>query len=90
MEIMGAMKQSLEALKEINKLSVGEHAICLPAEIDTAMDALRQAIEQAEQAEPVARKPLTDEEADELVRRFARYELLRAIEAAHGITGEIK
>jgi hypothetical protein len=37
-----AMKQALEALEEINKLSVGEHAICLPAEIDTAINALRQ------------------------------------------------
>ena len=43
-----AMKQALEALEEINKLSIGEEAICLPAEIDTAMDALHQAIEQAE------------------------------------------
>ena len=40
------MKQALEALEEINKLSVGENAICLPAEIDVAMDALRAAIEQ--------------------------------------------
>lgn len=40
------MKQALEALEEINKLSVGENAICLPAEIDGAMDALRAAIEQ--------------------------------------------
>jgi hypothetical protein len=40
------MKQALEALEEINKLSTGESAICLPAEIDSAMDALRQAIEQ--------------------------------------------
>ena len=46
------MKQALEALEEINKLSVGENAICLPAEIDRAMDALRAAIEQAQ--EPVA------------------------------------
>jgi hypothetical protein len=51
---IAAMKQALEALKEINKLSIGESAICLPAEIDAAMDALRQAIEQAEQAQPVA------------------------------------
>jgi hypothetical protein len=49
-----AMKQALDALEEINKLSIGESAICLPAEIDAAMDALRQAIEQAEQAQPVA------------------------------------
>ena len=36
------MKLALEALEEINKLSIGENAICLPAEIDGAMDALRQ------------------------------------------------
>jgi len=40
-----AMKLALEALEEINKLSIGENAICLPAEIDGAMDALRQALE---------------------------------------------
>lgn len=47
------MQQALEALEEINKLSVGENAICLPAEIDTAMDALRERLAQPEQ-EPVA------------------------------------
>ena len=47
------MQQVLEALEEINKLSVGENAICLPAEIDTAMDALRERLTQPEQ-EPVA------------------------------------
>jgi hypothetical protein len=49
---LDAMKQALDAFEEINKLSVGENAICLPAEIDGAMDALRAAIEQAQ--EPVA------------------------------------
>ena len=34
------------------------------------------------------RRPLSDDEADEFVRRFSRYELIRAIEAAHGIKGE--
>ena len=43
------MQQVLEALEEINKLSVGENAICLPAEIDTAMDALRERLAQPEQ-----------------------------------------
>ena len=47
-----AMKQALETLEEINKLSIGEGAICLPAEIDDAMDALRQAIAEAEKQEP--------------------------------------
>ena len=43
-----AMKQALEALEELNKVSIGVDAVCLPGEIDTAMDALRLAIEQAE------------------------------------------
>ena len=48
-----AIKLSLVAFEEINKLSVGENAICLPAEIDTAMDACRKVLAQPEQ-EPVA------------------------------------
>ena len=48
-----ALKLALEALEEINKLSIGENAICLPAEIDTAMDAIKEALAQPEQ-EPVA------------------------------------
>ena len=48
------MQQALEALEEINKLSIGENAIALPAEIDTAMDALRERLAQPEQ-EPVIR-----------------------------------
>ena len=43
------MQEVLEALEEINQLSVGENAICLPAEIDTAMDALRDRLAQPEQ-----------------------------------------
>ena len=43
------VRLALEALKEINKLSVGENAICLPAEIDTAMDACREALAQHEE-----------------------------------------
>jgi hypothetical protein len=43
------MQQALETLEEINKLSVGENAICLPAEIDGAMDALRERLAQPEQ-----------------------------------------
>jgi surface antigen len=51
---ISAMKQALEALEEVNEISKGPSAICLPAEIDTAMDALRQAIAEAEKQEPVA------------------------------------
>ena len=47
------LKLALEALEEINKLSMGENAICLPTEIDTAMDAIKEALAQPEQ-EPVA------------------------------------
>ena len=50
-----AIKLSLVAFEEINKLSVGENAICLPAEIDTAMDACRKVLAQPEQ-EPVIDK----------------------------------
>ena len=53
------MQQALETLEEINKLSVGENAICLPAEIDTAMDALRERLKQPEQ-EPVTGNILKD------------------------------
>jgi hypothetical protein len=56
-----AMKQALEELEEINKLNIGENAICLPAEIDGAMDALRQAIEQAEKQEQADQNETTAE-----------------------------
>jgi hypothetical protein len=46
-----AMKQALEALEELNKVSIGVDAVCLPGEIDTAMDALRTAIAEAEKQE---------------------------------------
>ena len=57
-----AMKQALAALEEINQLSIGENAICLPAEIDGAMDALRERLAQPEQ-EPVAWQVMVEDEA---------------------------
>ena len=48
-DLRKAAEMALEALEEINKLSVGEKAICLPAEIDDAMEALRQALAESEQ-----------------------------------------
>ena len=60
------MKQALEALEQINQLSVGENAVALPGEIDAAMDNLRAAIEQAEKRQWVE---LTDDEARALVNR---------------------
>ena len=51
-DLRKAAEMALEALEEINKLSVGEKAVCLPAEIDGAMEALRQALAQPKQ-EPV-------------------------------------
>ena len=41
-----ALKLVLDVLVEINKLSIGENAICLPAEIDTAMDAAKEVLAQ--------------------------------------------
>ena len=55
------MQQALEALEEINKLSVGENAICLPAEIDTAMDAIREALAEPEQKLDSALEALQNE-----------------------------
>jgi hypothetical protein len=62
------MKQALEALEQINQLSIGENAISLPGEIDAAMDSLRAAIEQADTA-PRKWVELTDDEARALVNR---------------------
>ena len=36
-----ALKLALEALEEINKLSIGENAICLPAEIKALSASLK-------------------------------------------------
>ena len=41
--------QLLVALQELNKLSIGENAICLPAEIDDAMEVLEAQLSQCEQ-----------------------------------------
>jgi len=51
-----ALKLALEALEEINKLSIGENAICLPAEIDTAMDAIKEALAQPEHCSDCGQK----------------------------------
>ena len=48
-DLRKAAEMALKALEEINKLSVGEKAICLPGEIDDATEALRQALAQPEQ-----------------------------------------
>lgn len=43
-DLRKAAEIALDALEEINKLSIGKNAISLPAEIDNAMDALRAAL----------------------------------------------
>jgi hypothetical protein len=50
-----AMQQALEALEAINEMSKPPMNIPLAAEIDGAMDALRQAIEQAEKQEKLCK-----------------------------------
>ena len=44
-------QQVLDALKELNKLSIGENAIFLPAEIDDAMETLCTRLAQPEWGE---------------------------------------
>ena len=99
-----ALRLALEALGEINKLSIGENAICLPAEIDTAMDAIKQALAQPVATNDISQdrvdetakqrhEPLTDEEIIELLPTGeweieSTLELVRAIENAHGIKGK--
>jgi len=67
---IAVMKQALEALEQINQLSIGENAIALPGEIDGAMDNLRAAIEQAEK--PVAWMYTSHWKGDE--RYITRYQ----------------
>ena len=78
-----AMQQALEALEEINKLSIGENAICLPAEIDDAMEALRQAL-----AEPPTDNQIMFKRLD--AYEFAINEYEQALKAAfpRGATGD--
>jgi hypothetical protein len=64
-----AMKQALEALEQINQLSMGAHAIALPGEIDAAMDNLRSAIDQPRQW-----VGLTDEEIKILYDKYATHQ----------------
>ena len=78
-DLRQAAQQALETLEEINELSIGENAICLPAEIDTAMDTFRAALEQ--QAEPsqwrdmvvvnLVREGVNKHKARELADHFA-------------------
>jgi len=46
-------QQVLDALEELNKRSIGENAICLPAEIDEVMETLRARLSEPE-PEPIA------------------------------------
>jgi hypothetical protein len=50
-----ALEMALAALEDINKLSFSPGGIALPAEIDTAMDLLREALAEESKADPVAR-----------------------------------
>lgn len=82
-KLRAAATMALEALEEINKLSIGENAICLPAEIDDAMEALRQALAQTPTDNQIMFKRL---EAYE----FAINEYEQALKAAfpQGATGD--
>lgn len=94
-DLRKAAEIALDALEEINKLSIGKNAISLPAEIDTAMDALRAALATVPSDCPYShqpqRKPLTDQEIDNLrhlidpTADWSYFAFARAIEKAHGI-----
>ena len=72
-------QQVLVALQELNRLSIGENAICLPAEIDDAMEVLEARLSQCEQCGEVNPaeihtctpkrewKWLTDDEIEQIV-----------------------
>lgn len=62
------MKQLLDALEELNKLSTGENAICLPAEIDTAIELLREAIATSKNSN--VKKKRKDIHMQKQLRRF--------------------
>jgi hypothetical protein len=75
-------QQVLDALEELNKRSVGENAICLPAEIDDAIGTLRTRLAQPEREW----QGLTDEEIMSLLPGAVRLppgwaDTVRAIEA---------
>ena len=55
-----AMKQALDAFEEINKLSVGENAICLPAEIDGAKNPRSRLTEEQARVVKYSGRPLKE------------------------------
>ena len=70
------LQQALDALKHLCL-----HSAAIKGydgeQVQTAIDALRARLEEPEQKWV----GLTDEDMHELIRRFARYELIRAVEA---------
>lgn len=94
------MQEALEALEELNKLSIGENAICLPAEIDGAMDALRAAIEQ--EHEPVECmcgicklgkrewQGLTDEQFETMAEKYVTNCYFDTLKFARAIEAKLK
>ncbi len=69
-----ALKLAFDVLVEINKLSIGENAICLPAEIDTAMDAAKEVLAQPEQEPP----PECQTEAEKKAFAFGWFKAMEA------------
>jgi hypothetical protein len=60
--------QLLVALQELNRLSVGENAICLPAEIDDAMEVLEARLAQPESEQKQMIEPQLSPKARAAVR----------------------
>ena len=62
-----AAEMALEVLEDINKLSLSPGGIALPGEIDTAMDLLRNVLNDKSDAQPRREwQELTNEEIDSI------------------------
>ena len=95
-DLRKAAEMALEGLEEINKLSVGENAICLPAEIDGAMEALRQALAQPDLAKVGEvgvwghKREWVGLTSDETWEIFTHYDPLQYSEFSRAIEAKLK
>ena len=91
MTTIEAMKQALKTFEWITNLKTGG---MIQRKAMEQVTSLRQAIatEESSVTQEPKREPLTDEQISEIAAQgYSRWlEFARAIEAAHGITGETK
>ena len=86
-----ALKLALEALETVRH-KIDSYQVNVCDDVDEAITAIREALAK----QPAQRKPLTDEQLEAMAENyvtncyFDTLKYARAIEAAHGITGEQK